>query len=133
VNARDDQYRKAAAGYSVSLMNDTKWRKLFKLLHRAGVRIDRATWHFIDATQPMLLGLPRENELDETRFRDGRFQPFEYKWIRSIEIPREYRPIANVGYAKQQPVDKVAEVLADAGQFPIENTAEGIKIVAYRK
>lgn len=73
-----DEYLKAAAGYSVSLMSDTKWRKLFTLLHRAEVKIEHATWHFIDVPRPMTNGLPRENELAETRFRDGRFQPFEY-------------------------------------------------------
>lgn len=130
---QDDQYLKAVSAYSVSLMSDTKWRKLFRLLSRAQVKVERATWHFIDLPHPMTQGLPREDELAETRFRDGRFQPFEYKWIRSIEIPREYRPIANVGYAKQQPIDKLVEVLEAAGQFPIEETPDGIAIIAYRK
>jgi hypothetical protein len=129
----DEHYQKASRAYSVSLMNNTKWRKLFSSLARAGVKIERATWRFIDSNHEHVQGLPREDELAENRFQDGRFQPYEYKWIMSIEIPSQFRPIPGVGYAKEQPIDKLVEVLKAVGQFPIEQTSDGVVIVAYKK
>jgi len=129
----DEYYQKTLRDYSVSLMNNTKWRKLFLSLARADVKIERATWRFIDSNCEYVQRLPREDELAENRFQDGRFQPYEYKWILSIEIPSQFRPIPGVGYAKKQPVDRLVEVLKAVGQFPVEQTSGGVVIVAYKR
>jgi hypothetical protein len=129
----EEHYIKVSGRFSASLMSNAKWRKLFVLVARADLRIVRATWRFIDSENTMIQGLPREDELCESRFRDGRFQPFEYKWILSIEIPREYRPVADVGYVRHQPVEKLIEVLGSAGKFPLEQDDAGVTIVAYKR
>jgi hypothetical protein len=52
----DDRYQKASSAYSVSLMSNTKWRKLFSALTRAGVKLERATWRFIDSSHEHVQG-----------------------------------------------------------------------------
>jgi hypothetical protein len=127
----DDEYHRAAAKYSVSYMSDTKWRKLFLAVHRAGVGIERAIWRFIDSDRPFEMGLPREDELDATMIRDGRFQPTEYKWIESIFVPSEYRPRADVGYTKRQDVDGLVKVLQSVADFMLEKRLDGVAILGY--
>ena len=126
-----DEYDRAAAKYPAAYMSNAKWRKLFLSLDHAGVRIDRAEWRFIDSEHVLMIGLPREHELDTIRLRDGRFQPTEYKWIESILVPFEYRPYPDVGYTVKQDVQRMVEVLRGVAAFMLVDRTHGVAILGY--
>jgi hypothetical protein len=134
----DSRYTKAASKYSVSHMSDSKWLRLFRAIDQSDVPIDHARWSFIDDDFVMWQGFPREKDLLEHRFNDGRFQPFDYRWIRSIFIPREYRPwpvSTHPGHCfiRTQDVDRVRGVIEAAGEFKLVESEDGLTILAYER
>lgn len=129
----DIEYRKALAKYSASFMSNAKWLRLFRALINSGLVIEKACWKFIDSEHSEWKSFPEERDLMPTRFADGKFQPFEYKWIESVFVPARYRPIQNVGYEKTQDVSALVAVLAAEGQLPIVQSEEGLTIHAYQR
>ena len=129
----DREYQKAMSKYSASFMSDAKWLKLFRAIIQAEIQINRAEWRFIDSTHSIWESFPSSDDLMPTRFADGRFQPFEYRWLESVFIPCSYKPIPGVGYERQQNTAAVLAALAAVGQFPIEESTIGITINAYRR
>ncbi len=129
----DIAYRKALAKYSASFMSDAKWLKLFRAIIQAGIHVERAEWRFIDSAHSMWKSFPSETDLTPTRFADGKFQPFGYRWLESVYVPRTFRPVADVGFERQQDTAAIVAALALAGQFNIEENADGITIHAYRR
>jgi hypothetical protein len=128
-----DDYSKYSKNFSVSYMNNAKWRKLFGALASANVGVRKAEWSFIDSDHTMKLPLPSENDLLEKRFADGRFQPFEYKWILCIKIPQQYRFKDKVGYYVKQDVELIKNIASELGEMPIFETEDGIEIRGYDK
>jgi hypothetical protein len=129
----NDDYDKYASRFSVSHMNNAKWRKLFLAWARSGIEISHAEWSYIDSENIDILPLPQEYDVLEERFADGRFQPFEYKWIRKIKIPHQYRPKLEIGYEKKQDTATLKRIASDLGQFPIFNMADGIEVRGYEE
>jgi hypothetical protein len=129
----DLEYKKASQKYSISHMNNSKWLKLFSAWADSGVEIDISYWKFIDSEHQETHGLPKQNDLLQNRFADGAFQPFEYKWILSISIPRSYKPVLNVGFEREQDIDKLRLIAKSLGQFPIFNNDDGIEVRGYEK
>lgn len=127
----DEAYRRARAKYSVAHMSNAKWLELFGAAADSGVVINRATWRFIDTEHVQENPLPHRAQLLPSRFADGRFQPFEYKWILSIFIPREYRVKPDVGATRLQDVTRLRAALDAAGNFPLVERGDGLSIVAY--
>ena len=83
-----NDYDKFAKRFSASYMSNAKWRKLFLAWVQSQVDVQHAEWSYIDSSNVSVIPLPRERDILETHFADGRFQPTEYKWTRSIRIPR---------------------------------------------
>lgn len=129
----DIEYQKALAKYEASYMSDAKWLKLFRAIIHAGIHIEHAHWKFIDSTHAYWKSFPAEKDLTPTRFADGKFQPFEYRWIESVFVPHRFRPIADVGFERHQDTEAMVTALELAGQFNIEETADGITIHAYKR
>ena len=77
--------------------------------------------------------MPQESQLMAERFQDGLFQPFEYKWIKSVFIPSSFKPKAGVGYIIEQDTTSVLSAIEQAGQFATELTEAGLWIYAYKK
>jgi len=130
----DEKYLLKAHKYAVSYMSDSKWRKLFTAVDEAGIKIERAVWRFIASDHAFNWGWPTACDLDVVGMKDGRFQPFEYRWIESIFVPREYRPYGDEHVphaARHQDVDGLVSVLRRAGKFMIEESPEGITILGY--
>jgi hypothetical protein len=129
----DEEYEKIVARYSASYMSDSKWRKLFLAWARSGVEIRKSEWHFIDSEHTENHNLPREHDIMEKRFADGQFQPFEYKWIFEIHIPSTFRPDPNTPFEKMQDIERLKQIAAKLGKYPIYDTADGIVLRAYEK
>ena len=129
----DTEYQKIAKQYSVSHMSNTKWRKLFFCWAKSGIKIKFSEWSFIGSEHKEIYRLPNENDLMENRFSDGYFQPFEYKWISTIYIPSNYKPVSKVGFMLEQDTDGLKEIAKSVGNFPIFNKKGGIEIRGYEK
>ena len=80
----NDDYLKFAENYSVSHMNNSKWRKLFIAWAKSGLEIEYSVWSFIDSEYEEVHRLPREYDISDTRFADGHFQPFESSLYRPM-------------------------------------------------
>lgn len=130
--SEDAAYRKAASKYSVSYMSNAKWLKLFRTVISAGVPLEQARWKFIDTEHFVEVSFPTERDLEPTGFADGKFQPFEYRWLESVFIPHAFKPKVGVGYEKKQDTVAVVAALEKAGQFPVEVSPEGVTICGYR-
>ncbi|WP_018605372.1 hypothetical protein [Uliginosibacterium gangwonense] len=129
----DVEYQKALAKYDASFMSDAKWLRLFRAVVSAGLVIDRASWKFVDSEHSIWQSFPSDRDLMPTRFADGKFQPFEYKWIESVFIPARYRPIEDVGYEKTQDTQGIVAALESEGKFQITKSETGITIHAYQR
>jgi len=127
------EYKKANEKYSVSHMNNSKWLKLFSAWTESGIEIEVSHWKFIDSDHEETHSLPKSHDLLQSRFADGRFQPFEYKWILSISIPRTYKPVSNVGFERNQNVDELKSIAKTLGQFPIFDIENGIEVRGYER
>ncbi|MFA7230786.1 MAG: hypothetical protein WC071_05910, partial [Victivallaceae bacterium] len=121
----EEEYIKYASNYSVSLMNNTKWIKLFMAINNAGIEIQNADFKFIDSDHILKQAFPKNYDLNDNRFNDGRFQPFEYKWIKEIFIPNEFKPIKDCGYTIKQNTKAIISELEKIGKFPIEEKEDG--------
>ena len=128
----DVEYQKAAANYSASYMSNAKWLKFFRAVISAGIPLERVRWKFIDTEHFIEVSFPDEWDLEPTRFADGKFQPFEYRWLEFVFIPHVFKPMAGVGYEKKQDTAAVVAALEKVGQFPVEVSPEGVIIRGYR-
>lgn len=129
----DIEYQEALAKYDASFMSDAKWLRLFQAVISAGLVIDRACWKFIDSEHSFWQSFPSGRDLMPTRFADGKFQPFEYKWIESVFIPARYKPIEGVGYEKTQDIQAIVAALESEGKFQVTESEAGITIHAYQR
>lgn len=127
----NDDYTKFTAKYSISHMNNSKWRKLFLAWAHSGIEIEHCVWSYIDSDNQDILPLPKVHDLSDVRFADGRFQPFEYKWIKNIKIPGKYKPFKGVGLNREQDITGLKHVAAKLGHYPIFDVAAGIEVRAY--
>lgn len=128
----DRRYRSAIAKFSASFMSDAKWLKFFHGVISSGVLVGQAAWQYLGAPSPIWQSFPEEHDLMPTRFADGKFQPWEYRWLEWVFIPAAFKPTPDVGYERKQDVAAVVAKLEAAGQFPIEVSAAGLTLRAYR-
>lgn len=123
--------------YSVSLMSDTKWRKFFDVLvgmHPAvGVTRMKLTYE----EEPYDFAVPdRKAEIWESAIDGGPGGPVDYKHIEWINLPREWkwRKYENAPEETTvQEIDALIEALEAVGQFPVEATEDGVRIVGYKR
>ncbi|MBL4898839.1 MAG: hypothetical protein JKX76_04215 [Colwellia sp.] len=127
----DDDYRKFSARYSVSHMSNSKWLRLFRAVSESGIEIQKSNWYFIDSEDVLQYPMPNESQLFEERFEDGLFQPFEYKWIKSIHIPNQYKPTPGVGYIVEQDTRGLLAAISISGKFATEFDNIGLWILGY--
>jgi hypothetical protein len=131
---QDDAYQQAASRYQVSYMSDAKWLRLFTAVARSGVVILRAHWSTLKDDWSLVREMPRESDLLPTRFRDGgTFPPFEYKWIFSILVPKERPPYPGAMTRAKQDIVGLRAAIEKAGAFQMEDTDEGLLILAYKR
>jgi hypothetical protein len=121
------------ANYDASFMSNAKWLRLFRAVMQAGVSIERAEWRFIGSAHSIWQSFPSEHDLMPTRFADGKFHPFEYRWLESVFIPSRFRPTVGVGYEREQNTNAIVAALEIAGQFSIENSEKGVTIHGYHR
>jgi hypothetical protein len=126
-----DPYRRARAAFAVAHMSNAKWRKVLRAIATADLGVGYLEWKFIDSEQVKGHGLPRLTDILENRFADGRFLPFEYKWIEWIRFPRRYRPYPGETYEVTQDVEGLKQVLEGCGQLRLDLDERGLTLFAY--
>lgn len=129
----DLEYQKACNKYSVRYMSNSKWFKLFAAWADAGIEVEVSYWRFIDSEHEEVHCLPKSYDLLPHGFADGRFQPFEYKWILSVAIPQNYRPKSNVAFERSQDVEHLKSIAKELGHFPIFDLENGIEVRGYEE
>jgi hypothetical protein len=124
--------------FGASLMSDTKWRKLFAALRAPDLDIRQAIVKFIDsdAERQVLMSAVRPHGAYVDTLEFGPFALREIEWV---EFPRvaEFSRSAPNRTGKIAPkivvqdIAKARAILEEIGQFPIEQTKRGIRIVGH--
>lgn len=108
-----------ARKFGASFMSDAKWRKLFNLLAASQYPIVCYRWKFVDEDEKLFTtGVLKSGELDEKHTKDGRYVPYVYKDIEWLEVVTEH-------------AQQITDQLLEKGQFAIDKTASGFKIIGY--
>lgn len=129
---KDDAYAKAVAVYGVSYMSDAKWVRLFNAIIDAEIDLPFVRISYIDWDRTTWKRFPRRSDVLPERFADGAtYEPFEYKWIESIFIPREFTYGETDRRVRSQDVAAVEAALHRVGRFCLELDEQGLTIWAY--
>ncbi len=134
----NERTQRAISRYSVSLMNNTKWREILIVLYqqKAGFPIEVA---FVrDEEEFRQTGVPPINLLEDDFIQDGGFGggPCDYRDIFAIRIKRKenYRnPKTGAVSISEEASNELLKALNKLGKLPIELTDEHIIIHGYKK
>ena len=112
----------AAGNYRYSWMSNTKWRKVFTAIAKAGTNVKQCEYKTIDMPGVAEVRTPQLRDLREREFEDGAYQPFAYKWIEWFRFPRRYQPYKRrgVGYVIEQDVEALKTVIEKAAHARLE-------------
>ena len=124
------------AGFSASFMSDAKWRKVFRVLVRHSAHVHAAKWKLIGDASPCFGHLPQQDDIWETAVDNCLNGPVAYAAIEWIELPFEVltrRYDAAAPSITTQDVLAVHRELRETGEFPLEETGEGVRIYGYRR
>jgi hypothetical protein len=123
-------------GVATSLMSDSKWRKFFRVVADYSADVWAANWKLLDEREPIPGHLPTTSDVWESAVDGCLNGPVTYSSIEWIDLPKSisYRPYAN-GPVKErrQVLDAFRRALDAIGQFPIEETEEGLRIYGYHR
>jgi hypothetical protein len=109
----------AIARMTACHMSDAKWRKLFAVL--AGLELGPVRWKFVRDDRVFEQPVPPARAILERSLGDVLPDPYvPYREIEWIEIPPERTAGA-------------AEALAAVGQFPIQVSATGLRVIGYSR
>lgn len=119
--------------FQTRLMSNARWRDFFPAVAGADPGSSYSGWKLVAEEHTWAHRMPRGLDLRGTHFADGHFQPFEYRYVEWIFIPRRYKPYPGVGLAREQDVDGLVEALERTGKrFPFEVDARGFTIFGYK-
>ncbi|WP_033298911.1 hypothetical protein [Psychromonas ossibalaenae] len=124
--------------YSLALMSNHKWRKLFLVMAEYGSDFSGIEYHFTDTDNIFYGHAPSVQQVWESAIDDpvqGAGGPVEYKYIESILIPNVYlyRAYKNAPLT-ERPLNVKAfiDALEQVGSFPITEMEKGIVIHGYK-
>jgi hypothetical protein len=128
-----NDYYKYARNYDAWLMSNAKWRKTLAALVKLCDKSIDLKICTIDCREVITVRPPQDNDINESRFNDGAYQPFEYKWIEWLLIPRKQAVKIGVDLYRAQNVDNIKINLEGQVKLDSELTNDGLYIVAYKK
>ncbi len=106
--------RLARARFSAAFMSDTKWRKAFRAIVQADVGIREMLVKFIDIDAPKRMRFPPGLACPLPFMDTIEFGPTELRSIEWLEVEAVIEPL-----------------LKSLGQFPIETTKRGSRLIGY--
>lgn len=125
---------KPLSHFNASLMSDSKWQKLFRIVATFESTIFPATWKLVGEAEPLQGHLPTEDSIWQSAVDECLGGPVDYVQIEWIEIPSQvrYRAYENAPWSsREQDLASLVSALESAGQFPIEKTSTGLRIQGY--
>ena len=123
--------------YSSSFMSNSKWRKLFAVIHDGSIPLSACIWKLVEDKESKNGFIPDLDQLGEDYVGDcGALNgPFSFKEIEWLLLPSKvgHQPYdkAPIKY-EYQDIEKIKKKIDTAGQFEYETTDEGIKIYGYK-
>lgn len=99
--------------FSVALMSDTKWRKLFGAVEQLGS--GHMIVKFIDVDEPRQMRFPPSLACPKAFMDTIEFGPVELRAIEWLELPIDLAPIVD-----------------PFGKFPLEPTEVGTRVIGYQ-
>lgn len=122
--------------FSTALMSDTKWRKLFTALDEAGIGLEQATVKFVETDNIHTVQMPKISALHPPiPFIDTiEFGPVELRaieWFEISEVAVWPRPNNVPPRQVAQDIEAARAVVERLGQYPVEETSTGLRIIGY--
>jgi hypothetical protein len=120
-------------------MSDTKWRKVFAAMNGSDWLPSLVRVKFVDSEspEPRLMRLPCENSfwgppqwVDTAEFGPVELRSIEWLTIPATVLTRSEAKGASSGMAQDFPAIRAA--LAKVGQFPLEDTPDGLRVHGFR-
>ncbi|WP_412103431.1 DUF6678 family protein [Sphingomonas sp. R647] len=125
--------------FSHALMSDIKWRKLFAAVNDSDWQPSLVVIKFVDANEPERRHMrwPGANSFwSPPQWVDTpEFGPIELRSIEWLVIPATVVTCNLAGLAEQgtpQDFTTIRAALGRVGQFPLEDTPDGLKITGYQ-
>lgn len=112
-------------------MSDAKWRKVLRAIANTASNVRRCEYKSIDAEHISTNRVPGMNDIDDHRFADAAFQPFEYKWIEWMRFPRRYRPTPKESYIVVQDVETLQTEIKNAADAMMKLDDEHLWLFGY--
>lgn len=119
---------------AASLMSDTKWRKLVAAVSALDIDAPRCLIKFIGTPAAQPMPTPHERDIRTPSYIDSQFGPFRFKAIEWLEFPRSVVRIryqGDAGVEVPQDIAAVRMAIEALGQYPIEETEQGFRIVGH--
>jgi hypothetical protein len=121
---------------SVSLMSDTKWRKLFLALDKPELALAECIVKFVGVDGEKTMRVPKSAALHPPRPYVDTFEfgPVLLRSIEWIEFPRTLarrRCPGDAGLPVLQDIEAAHRVLDDLGRYPIEITGRGLRVIGH--
>lgn len=115
-------------------MSNAKWRRLFTCFGEISPGVFISEWKHIDSNHVTVHErLPTQNDIGVAGryFRDGPFQPYEFKWIEWIYFPTKY---FDKSYRRTitQDLSAIVQSLDKCGGVDFEQDAEGLRLYGYK-
>lgn len=117
-----------------SLMSDTKWRKLVAAISAPEINVSRCYFKFLETPAAKLMSTQHEDSIITPTYIDSEFGPFRFRAIEWLEFPRSFVQIRYTGDAGTevlQDIGPVRRAIEALGQYPIEETERGFRIVGH--
>jgi hypothetical protein len=116
-------------------MSDTKWRKLLAALDESGLELTYCIVKFVGVPDEHLIGRPRGLHPPRPWVDTFQFGPVPLRSIEWLMFPR----VAEVHNADRttparrikQDVDAAARAVGTLGQYPLELSEQGLRIMGY--
>lgn len=130
--------RLAKREFSVALMSDTKWRKVFTAWASVSATDTQMIVKFLDVTEPRVMRRPGEAALSCPKPYIDSFEygPWELRAVEWLEIPAVASWPRQDGVPPRQVVQDIGTLraaVAFLGQLPFVETERGLRLEDYQR
>lgn len=130
--------RLAKREFSVALMSDAKWRKVFKAWAGVSATDKQMIVKFLDFPEPRVMRLPGEAALSCPKPYIDSFEygPWQLRAVEWLEIPAVASWPRQDGVPPRQVAQDIGALraaLASLGQLPLIETERGLRLEGYRR
>ena len=121
--------------FASSLMSSTKWRKLFEAIERLELDLPMCRVKWTDADNVIEMWTPTRASFHPPRaFIDTQFGPIALCSIEWLEFPARIVTTRGYDFASRiilSDLETVEKALLSIARFPIEHTADALRIIGH--